>query len=111
MCDLRTTPPLGPLAALVGPCGCGKIRYPNYYVLNVPAPSSAKIPPKPLPGFAAVRESSAPGFLKEDSIVYRPSPEPVDFYSYARRVDSSRLAARQAIAREIQARGVFNSFE
>jgi len=112
MQHLKTIFPLGLLTALVGIAGCGgKIRYPNYYVLTVPAPPSANVRPKPLLGSVAVREFSAPGFLKEGSIVYRPSPEQVDFYNYARWGEDPRRAVTQAMAREVQARRVFESVD
>jgi len=61
---------------LSGLAGCtGGIRYPSYYLLNVPQSLSPKDPSKPILGSAAVREFSAPRFLKEGSIVYRPAPE------------------------------------
>lgn len=109
---LKLTFSLGLLTALAGLAGCGgKIRYPNYYVLTVPAPPSANARPKPLLGSVAVREFSAPGFLKDGSIVYRPSPEQVDFYNYARWAEDPRRAVTQAMAREVQARGLFESVD
>ena len=109
MYHTRAILPLGLLAALAG-CG-GKIRYPNYYVLSVPAPPSATTQARSTAGSVAVREFSAPRYLKEGSIVYRPSPEQVDFYNYARWAEDPRLAVTQAMAREIQARGLFDSVD
>jgi ABC-type uncharacterized transport system auxiliary subunit len=103
--------PVALLTALVGLAGCGgKIRYPNYYVLNIPAPP-ANVRPKVQLGSVAVREFSAPRFLKEGSIVYRPAPEQVDFYNYARWAEDPRRAVTQAMASEIQARGLFESVD
>ena len=48
---------IGLTIALVGVAGCGsKIRYPSYYVLNVPAPIPANANSKPILGPVAVRE-------------------------------------------------------
>jgi cholesterol transport system auxiliary component len=100
----------GLMTALVGLAGCaGKIRYPSYYVLNVPLPRSANDPPKQVLGRVIVREFSAPRFLREGSIAYRPSPEQLDFYNYHRWAEDPRRVVTQAMAREIQARGLFES--
>jgi uncharacterized lipoprotein YmbA len=102
---------LGLMTALAGLTGCaGKIRYPSYYVLNVPAPPTAK-DSMPLLGSVAVRQFSAASFLKEGSIVYRPSAEQLEFYNYHRWAEDPRRVATQAMAREIQARGLFNSVD
>jgi ABC-type uncharacterized transport system auxiliary subunit len=72
------------LAALVILVGCGgKVRYPNYYTLNLPAP------PDPAPAdnvhaTVAIREFRAPAYLRQGAIVYKPSPEQIGFYAYDR---------------------------
>ena len=102
---------LGVMTALASLTGCsGKIRYPSYYVLNVPAPPTAN-DSKPLLGSVAVRQFTAPSFLKEGSIVYRPSAEQLEFYNYHRWAEDPRRVATQAMAREIQVRGLFNSVD
>ena len=48
---------IGLVTSLGSVAGCaGKIRYPSYYVLNVPAPDSANDRSKPILGSVAVRE-------------------------------------------------------
>jgi len=72
------------LAALVVLAGCGgKVRYPNYYTLNLPGPPD---PPAAENAHAtvAIREFRAPAYLKQTAIVYRPSPEQIRFYAYHR---------------------------
>ena len=72
------------LAALVILASCGgKVRYPNYYTLNLPAPPD---PPAAENAHAAVaiREFRAPTYLKQGAIVYKPSPEQISFYAYHR---------------------------
>jgi ABC-type uncharacterized transport system auxiliary subunit len=92
--------------------GCGgKIRYPSYYLLNVPAPLSVSDRPKPILGSVAVREFSAPGFLRVGPIAYRQSPEQLDFYSYHRWAEDPRRVVTAAIVREMQARGLFQSVD
>jgi ABC-type uncharacterized transport system auxiliary subunit len=72
------------VAALVILTSCGgKVRYPNYYTLNLPAP------PDPPPGenvhaSVAIREFRAHAYLKQGAIVYKPSPEQIGFYAYDR---------------------------
>ncbi len=100
------------MIALASLTGCaGKIRYPSYYVLNVPPPLSASERPKPILGPVAVREFSAPGFLRGGPIAYRQSPDQVDFYDYHRWAEDPRREVTAAMVREMQARGIFQSVD
>jgi ABC-type uncharacterized transport system auxiliary subunit len=72
------------LFSLIILAGCsGKMRYPSYYTLNLPAP-----PDPPAPGnvkaTAAIREFSAPAYLRRGAIVFKTSLESIGFYSYHR---------------------------
>jgi uncharacterized lipoprotein YmbA len=98
---------LGALMSLAA-CG-GKIRYPSYYVLNVPAPAPEPVQLKPTFGSAAVREFYAPRFLRAGPIVYRQSPEQLGFYNYDRWAVDPRSAVTAAFVQTLQARGVFQS--
>src|SRR6266536_2345630 len=72
------------LAALVILASCGgRVRYPNYYTLNLPAPPD---PPAAENAHAvvAIREFRAPAYLRQGAIVYKPSPEQISFYAYHR---------------------------
>ncbi len=72
------------LAALVILASCGgRVRYPNYYTLNLPAPPD---PPAAENAHAvvAIREFRAPAYLRQGAIVYKPSPEQIGFYAYHR---------------------------
>jgi ABC-type uncharacterized transport system auxiliary subunit len=103
---------IGLIAAFGGLVGCaGKIRYPNYYVLNVPAPVSAKEPPKAILGAVAVRDFTAPSFLRSGPIAYRPSPEQLEFYDYHRWAEDPRRIVTTAVMRELQIRGMFQSVD
>jgi uncharacterized lipoprotein YmbA len=101
------------LAAALGiAAGCGgKIRYPSYYVLKVPAPLSARNSSKSILGPVAVREFSAPGYLRGGPIAYRPTPEQVDFYQYHHWAEDPRRVVTAAIVEGIQARGLFQSVD
>src|SRR5277367_4914275 len=72
------------LAALVILAGCGgRVRYPNYYTLNLPAPPD---PPRAenVHASVAIREFRAPAYLRQGAIVYKSSPEQIGFYAYHR---------------------------
>src|SRR6202046_5699540 len=68
--------------AILASCG-GRVRYPNYYTLNLPAPPD---PPAAESAHAtlAVREFRAPTYLRQGAIVYKTSPEQIGFYAYHR---------------------------
>jgi len=72
------------MAALVILVSCGgKVRYPSYYTLNLPAPPD---PPAAENTHArvAIREFRAPAYLRQGAIAYKPSPEQIGFYAYHR---------------------------
>ena len=72
------------LAALVILASCGgRVRYPNYYTLNLPAPPDPP-PAENVHAAVAIREFRAPAYLRQGAIVYKPSPEQVRFYTYHR---------------------------
>ena len=103
---------IGLMTSILVLAGCGgKIRYPNYYVLNLPAPVSAANAPSPVLGTVAVREFAAPRFLREGPIAYRESPEQMDFYEYHRWAEDPRRIVTLAVVREMQARGLFRSVD
>src|ERR1700686_1858342 len=71
------------LAALVVLTSCGgKVRYPNYYTLNLPAPPDPP-PAENVHAAVAVREFRAPAYLRQGTIVYKPSPEQIGLYPSA----------------------------
>jgi cholesterol transport system auxiliary component len=99
-------------ATLLGLAGCAsKVRYPSFYVLNVPAPPSRGAHAAPILGSAAVQEFTAAGFLKGGSIVYRPSAEQVGFYDYNRWAEDPRQVVTKAFVQEIQSRAIFSSVQ
>lgn len=72
------------LSTLIILAGCsGKMRYPSYYTLNLPAPPD---PPaaEDAKATVAIREFSAPAYLRRGTIVFKTSPESVGFYQYQR---------------------------
>ena len=72
------------LAALVMLASCGgRVRYPTYYTLNLPAPPDPP-PAENVHAALAIREFRAPSYLRQGAIVYKPSPEQIGFYAYHR---------------------------
>jgi ABC-type uncharacterized transport system auxiliary subunit len=69
------------LATLTILVGCGRVRYPQYYTLNLPAPPDPP-PAENVHAALAVREFRAPAYLRQGAIVYKPSPEQISFYAY-----------------------------
>ena len=102
---------IGLMTAIVSLAGCaGKIRYPSYYVLNVPSvvPAAQSVP---VLGSVAVREFEAPRFLREGPIAYRPSAEQLDFYDYHRWAEDPRRVVTAAMVKQMRARGIFQSVD
>src|SRR6202034_303453 len=95
------------LAALVILTGCGgRVRYPNYYTLNLPAPPD---PPAAEKAHAsvAIREFRAPAYLRQGAIVYKKSPEQIGFYAYHRWAIDPRDFVTNSIIDRVRASGVF----
>ena len=95
------------LAALAILTGCaGKVRYPNYYTLDLPAPPD---PPATERAHAnlAIREFRAPTYLRQGAIVYKTSPEQIGFYAYHRWALDPRNFVTNAIIDRLRASGAF----
>jgi ABC-type uncharacterized transport system auxiliary subunit len=95
------------LAALVILSGCaGKIKYPNYYTLNLPAPPD---PPAAENAHAtlAIRQFRAPAYLRQGAIVYRTSPEQIGLYAYQRWAIDPRDLVTNAVIERLRASGAF----
>ena len=95
------------LSSLTILTGCsGKMRYPSYYNLNLPAPPD---PPAPenAKAIVAIREFSAPAYLRRGAIVFKSSPESGGFYAYHRwAVDPCELVT-DSIRDRLNATGLF----
>jgi len=87
--------------------GCGRVRYPAYYTLNLPAPPD---PPAPesVRTTIAVREFQSPGYLRQGPIVYRKTPEEIGFYEYHRWAADPRTLATSALVDHLRASGQFS---
>jgi ABC-type uncharacterized transport system auxiliary subunit len=88
--------------------GCGHVRYPTNYVLNLPAPTSA-VAPHDGHGTLAVEEFQCPPHLCEGRIVYRGTPEEIGFYEFHRWAMNPREMITRSIADRIQSEALFRS--
>ena len=91
------------LAVLVG---CGGVRYPKYYTLNVPPPPD---PPaeEGVRTSVAVREFQSPAYLRQGPIVYRATPEQIGFYEYHRWAADPRKFVTSAVIDHLRASGQY----
>ena len=87
--------------------GCGRVRYPAYYTLNLPAPPD---PPaaENVRTSIAVREFQSPGYLRQGPIVYRTTPEQIGFYEYHRWAADPRTLVTSAVVDHLRAGGQFS---
>lgn len=89
--------------------GCGSVRYPKTYVLNLPPPVPQEAPTGGTLGTISVREFQCPEYLCEGRIVYRSTPEEVGFYEYHRWALNPREAITQYVVESLRARSLFKS--
>jgi len=89
--------------------GCGSVRYPKTYTLNLPLPPSRPSPPNGALGPVAIREFRCPEYLCEGRLVYRSSPEEIGFYEYHRWAADPRKAITQYVEDGLRAQSLFKS--
>ena len=70
-------------ALMIAGCG-GEVRYPRYYTLAIPPSLKPALDSARYPVAVSVRRFETPAYLRQGRIVYRESPEAVDFYEYHR---------------------------
>lgn len=101
---ITTIPAVFSLIILAG-CS-GKMRYPSYYTLNLPAPPD---PPaaESAKDTVAIREFSAPAYLRRGEIVFKTSPEAVGFYAYHRWAVDPCEFVTDSMRDRLSAAGVF----
>jgi len=90
--------------------GCGSVRYPRTYTLDLAG--TAVAPARRLPlGALAVRDFTCPDYLADGRIVYRPTGTEVGYYEYHRWAMTLRRMITDSIAGRIRARGMFGSVD
>ena len=96
------------LSTIVILAGCaGKVGRANYYTLNLPAPPD---PPAAENAHTtlAIREFTAPAYLRRGAIVYKTSPELVGFYAYHRWAIDPCKFVTDSIVDRLGATGTFS---
>lgn len=94
------------LALLPALAGCGGVKYPKYYTLNLPP---APDPPaeEGVRTSVAVREFQAPSYLRQGPIVYRSTPQEIGFYEYHRWAADPRKLVTSAVIDHLRASGQY----
>jgi ABC-type uncharacterized transport system auxiliary subunit len=94
------------LVTLVILVGCGRVRYPKYYTLHLPAPPD---PPASENAHATIgiRQFMAPTYLRQGAIVYKPSPEQIGFYAYHRWAINPCEFVTNSVIERLRASGEF----
>ncbi len=87
--------------------GCGRVRYPAYYTLNLPAPPDPSAADNARTSIA-VREFQSLGYLRQGPIVFRTTPEEVGFYEYHRWAVDPRTLVTSAVIDHLRAGGQFS---
>ncbi len=93
---------------LLAMAGCGAVRYPKYYTLNLP-PAMDPPPLESGRGSIAVREFQSPAYLREGPIVYQPTPQEIGFYEYHRWAADPRTVVTNSVVDHLRASGQFST--
>jgi uncharacterized lipoprotein YmbA len=64
--------------------GCGEVRYPKYYGLNIVPPSKPAADDVRRSVTVAIRRFDTADYIRQGRIVYRETPEEIGFYDYHR---------------------------
>ena len=91
--------------------GCGAVREPTtrYYKLDIP---SAPVPAgQSAPASLRIEPFRAAALLRQDRIVYRPSPVEVGYYEYHRWAEPPNDSITRALAEQLTRSRVFQSVE
>ena len=91
--------------------GCGSVREPmtKYYKLEIPPAPTPAGPSAPV--LLRVEPFRASSLVRQDRIVYRPSPVEVGFYEYHRWAEPPNDTVTKALANQLMSRHVFQSVE
>jgi ABC-type uncharacterized transport system auxiliary subunit len=94
------------IALLAG--GCGTVRYPQVYLLDLRSPPAPESVAGTL-GQLVVRDFVCPDYLCDGRIVYRPSANEVGFYEHHRWAMSPRQMITEWVAGRVRATALFNN--
>jgi ABC-type uncharacterized transport system auxiliary subunit len=96
------------LAAALMAVGCGSVRYPQMYLLDLRPPAAPVESTGGTLGQLVVREFACPDYLCGGRIVYRPTPNEAGFYEYHRWAASPRQMITESVAGGVRATALFN---
>jgi ABC-type uncharacterized transport system auxiliary subunit len=96
------------LAAALMAVGCGSVRYPHMYLLDLRPPA----PPVEVRGGTlgqlVVHEFACPDYLCDGRIVYRPTANEAGFYEHHRWAMTPRQMITESVAGGVRATALFN---
>ena len=95
------------LALLMAGCG-GKILYPHYYALDIPAAPKPAASDARLPATLSVRRFEALPYLRQGRIVYRQGPAEIGFYDYHRWAADPAAAVTAAMINSLRSSRLFS---
>jgi len=97
------------LAFVLGSCGGGRAPATTYYKLNIPpAPAPAGLS---APASLRIEPFRVSSFLRQDRIVYCPSPVQVGYYEYHRWAEPPNDSVTKALAEQLRGRRIFQYVE
>jgi ABC-type uncharacterized transport system auxiliary subunit len=88
--------------------GCGKVRYPRNYILNLPPAPSQIANPRAALGPVVVSRFRCRDYVCQGRIVYRQSPEEVGYYEYDRWAADPRESITSYVVYSLRNAGLFN---
>jgi len=94
---------------LLAGCGGGRVPATKYYKLDIPPAPAAAGPSTPTS--LRIEPFRTTVLLRQDRIVYRPSPVEVGFYEYHRWAEPPKDTVTKALADQLVRRKVFHSVE
>jgi uncharacterized lipoprotein YmbA len=94
-------------ALLMAGCG-GKILYPQYYALDIPAAPRPAVSDARLPATLAVRRFETLPYLRQGRIVYREGPAEIGFYDYHRWAADPAATVTAAVIDRLRASRLFS---
>jgi len=96
-------------AGVLAGCGGGRVPATQYYKLDIPP---APTPAGPtVPASLRIEPFQTTVLLRQDRIVYRPSPVEVGFYEYHRWAEPPSDTVTKALADQLAKRRVFQSIQ
>ena len=97
------------IAGLLAGCGSGKVPPTRFYKLDIP-PAPAPAGPS-VPVSLRIEPFRSTSLLRQDRIVYRPSPVEVGYYEYHRWAEPPNDSVTRALADQLIKRRAFQSIK